>query len=345
MTIGGLLSVALSPSLQSKAGGRYPPPCPAVSGLSSRFSRNPRPSVHAYIVRHRYTVGMAVKKKSLVAWILPHQAALAKDVAKAANLILIAVGTSDQKNLSELGANLKIETCADIRSMSTEYEDAIFWIAEPTAYDISLCELLRNREMPTVTTTPLSGNMDELVAESGKIPAAKYIPLFRRSTSFGEATDDIDQFGQPHSAHCTMTCSTVEGTLWARLFDAMDCINNLFGTPEIVQAFLHSSRVPDEPSELLGHMTVNLQFQQQRCATLLLSDQSSWKREMQMIGQDHSITFGDGDATPAQLIADGIHSSEATIADAPRVLALCEAARLSCLTGSGEQPSRVLEMF
>ena len=34
-----------------KAGGRYPPPCPTVSGLSSRFLRNPRPSVHMYIVR------------------------------------------------------------------------------------------------------------------------------------------------------------------------------------------------------------------------------------------------------------------------------------------------------
>ena len=125
----------------------------------------------------------------------------------------------------------------------------------------------------------------------------------------------------------------------------MDCIDNLFGTPEIVQAFLHSSRVPDEPSDLLGHMTVNMQFQQQRCATLLLSDRSTWKRQMQMIGEHHSITFGDVDTTPAKLIADGMHSSEATMADAPRVLALCEAARLSCLTGSSEQPSRVLEMF
>jgi hypothetical protein len=125
----------------------------------------------------------------------------------------------------------------------------------------------------------------------------------------------------------------------------MDSINNLFGTPEIVQAFLHSTRVPDEPSDLLGHMTVNLQFQQQRCATLLLSDQSIWKREMQMIGDAHSITFGDGEASLAQLIAEGIHSSKATMADAPRVLALCEAARLSCLTGASEQTSRVLEMF
>jgi hypothetical protein len=288
---------------------------------------------------------MAVQKKTLVAWIAPNQANLVKEVAKIANLKLIAVGTSQQSNLPDVGAKLKVNTCDDIRSMSSEFEDAIFWIAEPTAYDVSLCELLRCRSKPTITTTPLSGSMDELVAESGKTPAAKYVPLFRRSAGFGEATDDIEQFGLAISAHCTMTCSDVEGTLWSRLFDAMDCMNNLFGTPEIVQAFLHSSRVPDEPSDLLGHMTVNLQFQQQRCATLLLSDQSNWKREMQMIGEDHSITVGDGNASPAQLIADGIRSNETTVADAPRVLALCEAARLSCLTGASEQPRRVLEMF
>ncbi len=288
---------------------------------------------------------MATSKTPLVAWIAPRQATLAIEVAKAANLQLIAVGTSDQPDIVDLGETLKTETCEDIRSMATQFDDAIFWIAEPSAYDISLCELLRHREMPTVTTTPLSGSMDELVAEAGKTPAAKYIPLFRRSAAYGEATDDIEQFGQPISAHCTMTCSDVEGTLWSRLFDAMDSMNNLFGAPETVQAFLHSTRVPDEPSDLLGHMTINLQFQQQRCATLLLSDQSNWKREVQMIGEDHSITFGDCGVSPAQLIADGLNSSEATMADAPRVLALCEAARLSCLTGASEQPSRVLEMF
>jgi hypothetical protein len=142
-----------------------------------------------------------------------------------------------------------------------------------------------------------------------------------------------------------MTCSSIEGTLWSRLFDAMDFINGLFGTPEVVQAFLHSDTIPDEPSDLRGHMTVNLQFQQQRVATMLLSDQATWNRDILMLSDDHSIVVGDGETNIAQLIADGIHSRQTTSADAPRVLALCEAARLSCLTGASEQPSRVLEMF
>ena len=288
---------------------------------------------------------MAQKNSSLVAWIAPEQAELLQDVVHASKLHLSAIGTTNQSDLPTLGDALKVETCSDIRTLATTHDDAILWIAQPQSYDVSLCELLRHRATPTVTTTPLSGTMDELVNEAGKSPAAKFIPLMRRSASYGEAFDDIEQFGQPKAAHCTMTCSSIEGTLWSRLFDAMDFINGLFGTPEIVQAFLYSNRIPDEPSDLRGHMTVNLQFQQQRVATMLLSDQATWKREAMMINEKHSIVVGDGDTTPAQLIAKGIHSTQSTTADAPRVLALCEAARMSCLTGAAEQPSRVLAMF
>ena len=268
-----------------------------------------------------------------------------KEVASYANVRFKAIGTTEQSSLPDICSSLKAEPCTDIRTMAASHDDAIMWIAEPGSFDVSLCELLRRRSNQTVTTTPLSGNLDDLVHEAGKSPAAKYVPLFRRSAGYGEASDDIEQFGQPISAHCTMTCGSEEGTLWAKLFDAMDCVISLFGTPELVQAYLHSSKIPEEPCDLVGHMTVNMKFTGSRCATLLLSDQSTWKRELQMIGDNHSLTFGDNDSTFSQLIAQGIHSSEPTVADAPKVLALCESARLSCLTGSAEQPSRVLEMF
>lgn len=288
---------------------------------------------------------MAESSDKLVAWIAPEQSALLAAVIKEAKMNLVAVGTSNQSELATLASSLEVDHCSDIRAMATDYDDAVLWIAEPAAYDVSLCDLLRHRSCSVVTTTPLSGEIEELVAQAGQPPAAKFVPLMRRSSGYGEAVDDIEQFGQPTSAHCMMLCSNVEGTLWSRLFDAMDFIDHLFGTPECVQAFLHSNNVPDEASDLRGHMTVNLQFQHQRCATMLLSDQATWKREAFMISEDHSIVVGDRDATPVRLIADGIHSDRETTADAPHVLALCEAARLSCLTGSVEQPSRVLEMF
>ena len=324
--------------------------CRVRTFLAFRTNRNPRPSVHTDIVRHGYTACMTKASTNLVAWIAPEQASLLTDVAKAAKMTLVAVGTSNQSDATNLASKLKTEQCNDLRSMVTQYDDSVLWIGEPGAYDISLCEILRHRSKVAVTTTPLSGSMDELVAEAGQSPAAKFVPLMRRSSGFCEALGEIEQFGQPTSAHCTMLCSHVEGTLWSRLFDAMDFIDELFGTPESVHAYLQGGKVPDEPSDLRGHMTVNLQFQQQRCATMLLCDQAPWKREMQMIGNGHAIVIDDGGKSPATLIAHGITATlteqiSTTTADAPRVLALCEAARMSCLTGSSEQPHRVLEMF
>ena len=50
---GGLLSVALSLTRDEWAGGGYPPPCPVVSGLSSRGTRPPTITCPSQIVSHK----------------------------------------------------------------------------------------------------------------------------------------------------------------------------------------------------------------------------------------------------------------------------------------------------
>jgi hypothetical protein len=289
---------------------------------------------------------MAPPYPHLVAWICPSQETLLRDVAKEAKLKLIAVGSSDKDDAKSLAESLKVERCDDIRILAREYEDALFLIGESGAYEHSLCELLRNRNKPTITTTPLSGDIDLLMHEAGKTPAAKFVPLMRRSIGFGQILDETDQFGMPGAAHCTLLCSPHEGTLWSRLFDAMDFIDHYLGTPDLVHAFHSGGDIPDEPNNLRGHMTVQLRFGDQRCASLLLSDQSQWKREVLVLGKDHTLSVDDGKSSLASLIAAGFDEKQAEhSADAPRILALCEAARLSCLTGNSEQPSKVLGMF
>ena len=289
---------------------------------------------------------MPAPRAHLVAWICPSQETLLRDVAKEAKLKLVAVGSSNKDDAKSLAESLKVERCDDIRVLASEYEDALFLIGESGAYEHSLCELLRNGNKPTITTTPLSGEIDLLMNEAGKTPAAKFVPLMRRSIGFGQILDETDQFGMPAAAHCTVLCAPHEGTLWSRLFDAMDFVDHYLGTPDLVHAFHSGCDIPDEPNKLRGHMTVQLRFGNQRCATLLLSDQASWKREVLVIGENHTLTVDDGDASLASLIAAGFSEDQPTqSADAPRILALCEAARLSCLTGNSEQPSRVLGMF
>jgi hypothetical protein len=289
---------------------------------------------------------MPVPYPHLVAWISPSQEALLKAVAKEAKLKLVAVGSSNKDAGIALSTSLKIACCNDIRTMATQFEDALFLIGEAGAYEHSLCELLRQRTKPTITITPLSGEIDLLINEAGKPPAAKFVPLMRRSIGFGQILDETDQFGMPAAAHCTVLCAPHEGTLWSRLFDSMDFVDHYLGTPDLVHAFHCGANIPDEPNNLQGHMTVQLHFGDQRCATLLLSDQSQWKREVLVLGNDHTLTIDDGESSLASLIAAGFAEVQPVhTADAPRILALCEAARLSCLTGNSEQPSKVLGMF
>ncbi|MBI69975.1 MAG: hypothetical protein CMJ38_08290 [Phycisphaerae bacterium] len=292
---------------------------------------------------------MAKKPISFVAWIAPSQTDLLLEVQKLKGVKCVAVGTSDLNASTDIATALKAEHCADLRTMVTQYDDAPLWIAEPSAYDSSLCELLRSRTTPSITSTPLNGSLMELVHEAGKTPAAFYVPLLRRSKAHGELLDDIEQFGLPELLHITLTCSQGEGTLSARLFDAMDFIDNVIGTPESVHAICDSEVVPEEACDLRGNMTVHLAFPNQRSATLLLSDQTDWHRSIYAINKEHSLLTED-DLTFASLIHHAIEtcdelSSGHTHADAPRVLALCEAARLSCLTGAPELTSSILGMF
>jgi len=282
----------------------------------------------------------------LVAWISPSQEALLKAVAKEAKLKLVAVGSTNKDDGATLSSALKVEHCDDIRTMATQYENALFLIGEAGAYEHSLCELLRQRTKPTITITPLSGEIDLLMHEADKTPAAKFVPLMRRSIGFGQILDETDQFGMPAAAHCTVLCAPHEGTLWSRLFDAMDFVDHYLGSPDLVHAFHSGGNIPDEPNKLRGHMTVQLRFGDQRCATLFLSDQSSWKREVLVLGDDHSVKVDDGDVSLASLIAAGFSEEQTQhTVDAPRILALCEAATLSCLTGNSEDPIKVLGMY
>ncbi|MDP6541992.1 MAG: hypothetical protein QGF07_04320 [Phycisphaerales bacterium] len=285
----------------------------------------------------------------LVSWISLSQEPLLKAVVKEAKVKLVAVGSSNKDDALSLSASLKVERCDDIRTMATEYDEAFFLISQAGAYELSICELLRKRTKPTIATTPLSGEIESLIAEAGRVPAAKFVPLMRRSIGFGQILDETDQFGMPAAAHCTVLCSPQEGTLWSRLFDAMDFVDHYLGTPDMVHAFHSGGKIPDKPNDLRGHMTVQLRFGDQRCATLLLSDQASWKREVLVLGDNHTARVDDGNASLASLIAAGFSTEPShqpvQNADAPRILALCEAARLSCLTGNNEQPSKVLGMF
>jgi hypothetical protein len=161
--------------------------------------------------------------------------------------------------------------------------------------------------------------------------------------------------------------------LFARLFDAMDLAESLCGPIKELGAALWRPRagVPETLAGLVGHLTVNVRFADNRCAAATVSDLAGrWFRQVAVLGEGGRLSIDDegfewvspdgrlvdshreeGRLGPGDLVA--IHARRllegADAADLPpdgaRLLAVCEAARLSARTGADEAPRKVLEMM
>jgi hypothetical protein len=163
------------------------------------------------------------------------------------------------------------------------------------------------------------------------------------------------------------------GTLTARLFDAMDVVLDLCGPIEAVNAALSGplQNVPDELPDLRGHMTINIRFKPNRCACAALSDSAGgWFRGITVLGDGGCMRISetgfewigpDGtmidqlheppQRTPGgqiglqiRRVLDGKDHSQSP-PDCLTLVTLCEAARLSCLTGQDETPAKLKEML
>ena len=114
-----------------------------------------------------------------------------------------------------------------------------------------------------------------------------------------------------------------------------------------------------------------MRFKSNRCACAALSDSAgSWFRGVTVLGEGGCLRISDGGFdwinpagktieshqahslhTPGELVGmqiarmfDAIDSTDAP-PDNGDLLSLCEAARLSCLTGQNESPQRLMEML
>ena len=218
----------------------------------------------------------------------------------------------------------------------------------------------------------------DLLMNPEETKTAHFVPLFRRSPGYRGAMDLIEEFGRPQCASVEFSSAQGEGTLFARLFDAVDALEALCGPAETIDAALagapgSTGSVPESLEHLHGHLTANLRFADDCCAALVASDAAgSWRRRLTLIAPPGRLTITDTGS--AFISAGGEHIDSHPEADLPspgaligmqitrllerrdasattlppdttRLLALCEAARLSSRTGQGETPARLLEML
>jgi hypothetical protein len=293
----------------------------------------------------------------LAVWADPQQETLIADVVRRGRFELVAVEPPETGSIRAL-----IRQDADL-----------LWLAAPGAIGPDERKLLRDAPVPVISSVPLPGSVAEIADDSREAEVARFVPLMRRSPGYRAAREVFDQFGRRQSAGIVAGSGGGEGTLFARLFDAMDLAETLCGPVKELGAALWRpvAGVPETLAGLAGHLTANVRFADNRCAAVAVSDLAGrWFRQVTVLGEGGRLSIDDsgfewvspngelidshrekGRLGAGDLVA--IHARRlldaADAADPPpdgaRLLAVCEAARLSARTGAGEAPRKVLEML
>jgi hypothetical protein len=136
-------------------------------------------------------------------------------------------------------------------------------------------------------------------AERGKGPGsaelASFCPLLRAAPAVRQVVEMLPDFGTVRTLVLESYCRTEDGSLGARLLDAMDIVQSLLGEPEQVEAShvpaLHAAApgaARSSPGESLrtlhGTLTANLRFADGRAASLVLTDQGGrWERRLTLL--------------------------------------------------------------
>ena len=310
---------------------------------------------------------------TIAVWADADQEPLLRDVAAHEHLKLVAVGSDGSDDAARLSTALPAPRVENIRKAALLDDLDILWLAAPTTIDPATIKLIRERPLRVLSSHPHPASLGELPAQAEDIAAIRFTPPMRRSEGFRAASDILPDFGIARCVNITMRSGVGQGNLLARLYDAVDVIESLCGQPEAIDAALVSPMpgVAESLADLHGHMTINMRFSENRCACVAVSDQAgTWFRGVTVLGDNGCLRISDDGfewiaadgrqleshqsaqpATLATLITDymlrllGRLDTNDAPPDAPKLLAICEAARLSCRTGEGESPRKLLKML
>jgi len=327
-----------------------------------------RPSVHAISIRG-YTAGMPERPRVIV-WAQRGQETLVTETIEHAGLELAAVVAPTPSDAAALADSMGVERIGDLRQAAQRENIDLLWLAAPARIEADARRAIREAAFPAVSSEARPAVIAEIAMDPAEAGTARFVPLMRESPGCRSAIDVREDLGVLHAISITIGCRPGEGTLFARIFDAMDLLDTLCGPAEGIAANLagSASSVPETLADLDGAMTVNVRFATGATACIWASNTAPrWFRRVTVLGEggllqatdaDHAWHAGDGGAidadlerhvSPATLIGDAIkrvlerRDTPEVPPDTARIIALCEAARLSCRTAQVEIPGKLLE--
>ncbi len=296
-----------------------------------------------------------------LAWLEPHQAPLVRAIAARAGLRLIVAGipNSIQRRSAPDAASIEgAEPISDLRSAlaTAHIRAAIIATPAPSAEspiaDTDLLRLARSRSIVLLSFEPIPASVaDARAAETIQwIESCRFLGLFRSAPALATVNELLESFGTPRTLTVSFRSGKGQGSLGARLYDAMHTVHSILGVPESIDASIitqvAASGLRLEPSDSLrllhGDLTANLRYAGAKSAALSLSDRAGrWFRGVALVGESGCIRMdesgverhdADGQVIEKSLAPRKKSASKAgalfeDIIDAPALEALAEAAR------------------
>jgi predicted dehydrogenase len=308
------------------------------------------------------------KPKTCAVWANVNQQQLLRNTFNGTSLTCTSIGCADTTARTSLASALEAQPCDDLRQMLHSNEVDVIWLSAPNVLTAELRSVITNTQTSVATSAPCSeGFNPELYADS----QTHFIPLLRGGESFHNAAGCLDVLGPVQCMHYVATAGDHQTSLRALLFDAADLILHLIGMPdEVFAGHAGSTLTADPAAELAGHLTATMRFANGCTASMTVSDGGgTWVRRATLLGDGGRMIWTDDDVRWTS--ADGsVHEEELNPSDAgetagslsrwhllriiegklppqPNASAalLCEAIRLSCVTGQIEEPNHVASMF
>ncbi len=298
------------------------------------------------------------------------------DVVKTSGARVSAIGSADPVISKDFCERFNAERIADFRVAARREGNGAVLLAISADSLPAETGLLLTADVQAISIEPFPDSLASASAVSDEGNTVQLAPLMRRTPGYRSAAEVISTFGEPRCVNVFFRCGKGQGSMFARLYDAMDIIRSLCGEPEQIDAALAGPvpglpGVPESLRGLHGSITVNMRFSQNRCACIAVSDQAgAWFRGVTVLGErgclrihDDGFEWIDEDGarvdsslasqplTYADLVADQLvrllqrrDPGELPL-EHGRLLALCETARLSCRTGQSETPRKMLELL
>lgn len=233
----------------------------------------------------------------VVVWADSSSVTSASQAARASGVSFCAVGSNDETTARELSDALGTASFDDVRLGPDGVQMCTLFSA-----DQHLDHALQTRAGRTVLSL-------EPLEPSPALPGATtLLGSFLGSDGFHAATQILPDLGAIAAVHMKSHCNAGQGSLTARLHDALLTLQRLLGSPELLDAMLvapnaaqsqeparaHVEATPERLSDMTGDLGVLVRFQPRAIGTISASDQAPWRREVQVIGTLGTLDIDEG---------------------------------------------------